>query len=108
MQKLHHDQGIPQEILERFWRIVDAFLSGFMINEVNMINALHDDEIRAPVDMPEWAERLKVPILTRRFMMELRLLSQAFAPLRHLTLASGIRLKTRWNRLAISARGEGQ
>lgn len=59
VQKLHHDQGIPQEILERFWRIVDAFLSGFMINEVNMINALHDDEIRVSVDAPEWAETVE-------------------------------------------------
>ncbi|WP_418949869.1 TetR/AcrR family transcriptional regulator [Slackia isoflavoniconvertens] len=98
VQKLHHDQGIPQEILERFWRIVDAFLSGFMINEVNMINALHDDEIRVPVDAPNGRRRLKVPIPTRRFMMESRLLSQVFVLLRHLTLASGIHLKNRRKR----------
>lgn len=59
VQKLHHDQGIPQEILEHFWRIIDAFLSGFVINEVNMINALHDDEIRVPADVPEWVETVE-------------------------------------------------
>ena len=59
VQKLHHDQGIPQEILEPFWRIIDAFLSGFVINEVNMINALHDDEIRVPADVPEWVETVE-------------------------------------------------
>ncbi len=59
VQKLHHDQGIPQEVLERFWRIIDAFLSGFVINEVHMINALHDDEIKIPADVPEWVETVE-------------------------------------------------
>ena len=59
VQKLHHDQGIPQEVLERFWRIIDAFLSGFVINEVHMINALHDDEIKIPADLPEWVETVE-------------------------------------------------
>lgn len=33
VQKLHHDQGIPEDILARAWRIVDAFLTGFIISE---------------------------------------------------------------------------
>lgn len=52
VQKLHHDQGIPEHILARAWRIVDAFLTGFTICECTT-NQHHD----APPedDAPDWA-----------------------------------------------------
>lgn len=34
IQRLHHEQGIPEEILMRGWRIIDAFLTGFIANEI--------------------------------------------------------------------------
>lgn len=33
VQKLHGDQNIPEDIFDRAWRIIDAFFSGFIINE---------------------------------------------------------------------------
>lgn len=52
IQRLHHAQHIPDEILQVMWRIIDAFLSGFIANEIaemEHVNALHGPE------KPEWA-----------------------------------------------------
>lgn len=37
VQRLHGNQNIPEEILRRAWRIIDAFLTGFIINEAREI-----------------------------------------------------------------------
>ena len=54
VQKLHLDQGIPGDILMRTWRIVDAFLSGFIVNEIREMeqSGVH----HSPADQPAWFE----------------------------------------------------
>lgn len=59
VQRLHSEQGIPSEILERFWRIIDAFLTGFVVNEANVLNALESTEGTVPEDLPEWAKAVE-------------------------------------------------
>lgn len=51
IQKLHHDQKIPEEILTVLWRIIDAFLTGFIINETA---ELEHTAPRPTADEPEW------------------------------------------------------
>lgn len=51
VQKLHRDQGIPEEILARMWRIIDAFLTGFSINE---LEELESSPPPLPSNEPEW------------------------------------------------------
>lgn len=36
---LHSAQGIPDEILQKLWRLLDAFLTGFLFNEIQEINS---------------------------------------------------------------------
>lgn len=51
IQNLHHNQGIPEEVLAVLWRIIDAFLTGFIINE----SAEFEYGIPRPTaDEPEW------------------------------------------------------
>lgn len=53
VQKLHREQGIPEDILKRAWRIIDAFLSGFIVNELQEL----EHAAPAPVDGgPDWIE----------------------------------------------------
>lgn len=52
IQKLHHDQGIPEDILARAWRIVDAFLTGFIISECT--SAEHHAMLPTS-EIPSWA-----------------------------------------------------
>lgn len=59
VQALHRAQGIPPDILERFWRIVDAFLTGFMINDIDELNAFMINEEKAPDDLPDWARTIE-------------------------------------------------
>lgn len=66
IQKLHRDQGIPPEVLERFWRIVDAFLTGFAVNETSEINSLGRKEAHSD-DLPEWAETIEGAYSDRAF-----------------------------------------
>ncbi|MGI6105980.1 MAG: TetR/AcrR family transcriptional regulator [Raoultibacter sp.] len=50
VQTLHGNQGIPEHILAPTWRIIDAFLTGFILNELTEINnAPHPSS-----DEPEW------------------------------------------------------
>lgn len=51
IQKLHREQGIPEDILVRTWRIVDAFLTGFEINELEEFDRTAPP---LPSDEPEW------------------------------------------------------
>ena len=55
IQKLHHDQGIPEDILSRAWRIIDAFLSGFNANECMEIEG-HEQRPSSPENRPPWFE----------------------------------------------------
>ncbi|MDO5042612.1 MAG: TetR/AcrR family transcriptional regulator [Slackia sp.] len=51
VQKLHREQGIPDHIFARAWRIIDAFLTGFIICECTADDhheTLPDDEV------PDW------------------------------------------------------
>ena len=50
---------IPSEILERFWRIIDAFLTGFVANEAEALNALENEGGTIPEDLPEWAKAVE-------------------------------------------------
>ncbi len=59
VQRLHREQGIPSEILERFWRIIDAFLTGFVANEAEALNALENEGGTIPEDLPEWAKTVE-------------------------------------------------
>ena len=54
VQKLHHDQGIPDDVLSRAWRIVDAFLTGFIANEIYEIE--RSDHHLSDGDRPAWFE----------------------------------------------------
>lgn len=51
VQKLHRNQNIPEEILARAWRIIDAFLTGFSINEMAELENTTPDSV--PDDL-EW------------------------------------------------------
>lgn len=52
VQKLHGNQGIPEEILQKAWRIIDAFLTGFTINEMS---EMRDTPPPPPSpEEPEW------------------------------------------------------
>ena len=53
IQKLHHDQGMPEDVLTRVWRIVDAFLTGFNANEGMQIEGHYDSD---PKNRPSWFE----------------------------------------------------
>ena len=53
IQKLHHDQGIPEDLLTRMWRIVDAFLAGFEVNEGMQIEEHYDSPLE---NRPSWFE----------------------------------------------------
>lgn len=53
IQKLHRDQGIPEDILTRAWRIVDAFLAGFEVNEGVQMEEHHDSPLE---NRPSWFE----------------------------------------------------
>ena len=53
VQRLHRDQGIPESILMRAWRIIDAFLTGFIANEIGEME--HGAEPPSP-DRPAWLE----------------------------------------------------
>ena len=44
-------------LLERFWRIIDAFLTGFVANEAEALNALENEGGTIPEDLPEWAKK---------------------------------------------------
>lgn len=48
---LHVNQGIPTATLDKIWRIVDAFLTGFMFNESIEMNQPRND---ARADVPVW------------------------------------------------------
>lgn len=50
VQSLHSSQNIPEEILSKTWRIIDAFLTGFIINEAEEPAAHHLQES----DTPAW------------------------------------------------------
>lgn len=51
IQKLHDDQGIPERILARAWRIIDAFLTGFIICECT--EDQHHETL-SENEVPEW------------------------------------------------------
>lgn len=53
IQRLHSEQGIPEEILMRGWRIIDAFLTGFIANE---IAEMEHASATIDSDAPTWAE----------------------------------------------------
>lgn len=53
VQLLHRDQGIPESILMRAWRIIDAFLTGFIANEIGEME--HGAEPPSPA-RPAWLE----------------------------------------------------
>lgn len=53
IQKLHDDQGIPDHVLARAWRIIDAFLTGFIICECT--EGRHR-ETMPENEMPEWID----------------------------------------------------
>lgn len=59
VQALHHRQGIPDDILERFWRIIDAFLTGFVINEATDFEVAHSGGSLQPKTLPEWANTVE-------------------------------------------------
>lgn len=48
VQSLHSGQNIPGEILSKTWRIIDAFLTGFVINEAEEPAEHHPQESDAP------------------------------------------------------------
>lgn len=52
VQQLHQNQGIPDHIFARAWRIIDAFLSGFIISECT--SAEHHATLPAG-EIPSWA-----------------------------------------------------
>lgn len=53
VQRLHRAQGIPEDVLMRAWRIIDAFLTGFISNELGEME--HADALPSP-DRPTWLE----------------------------------------------------
>ena len=54
VQRLHRDQGIPEDILMRAWRIIDAFLTGFIANEIGEME--HHADATEVSERPTWLE----------------------------------------------------
>lgn len=54
IQRLHRDQGIPEDVFRRAWRIVDAFLSGFIVNEIREMERVGHHLLTD--DQPAWFE----------------------------------------------------
>ncbi len=52
--KLHEDQGIPAPILRKAWRIIDAYLGGFILGE--MEDARQHIEVSHEEDNETWRE----------------------------------------------------
>ena len=59
VQALHRAQGIPADVLERFWRIIDAFLGGFVANEASELDVMRIEESFEPSTLPEWAKTVE-------------------------------------------------
>ena len=53
IQSLHHNQGIPDDVLVRAWRIIDAFLSGFNIKDGIEMEQHRETALE---DRPSWFE----------------------------------------------------
>lgn len=64
VQKLHRDQGIPEDILKRAWRIIDAFLSGFSVNELQELERASAVPANGG---PEWMETAAGAYSTQAF-----------------------------------------
>ncbi len=56
VQRLHTRQGIPADVLMRAWRIIDAFLTGFICNELNDIEFDISQRAISGDDAPTWIE----------------------------------------------------
>ncbi len=59
IQSLHSNQGIPEEILKKLWRIVDAYLTGFLLNELEELEELEAAAAKEDADLPAWAETVQ-------------------------------------------------
>ncbi len=59
IQALHRAQGIPDDILNRFWRIIDAFLGGFIADEAAEVESAHSGSAAMPETLPEWAKTVE-------------------------------------------------
>ena len=56
IQRLHANQGIPPEVLMHAWRVIDAFLGGFIIScGIELKGEYH----RPPADQPSWFETVE-------------------------------------------------
>lgn len=64
VQSLHGNQGIPEDILTRAWRIIDAFLSGFIVNEISEME--HADSLPA-ADKPAWLDTVEAAYSEQAF-----------------------------------------
>lgn len=64
VQTLHGNQGIPEDILTRAWRIIDAFLSGFIVNEIGEME--HADSLPA-TDEPAWIDTVEAAYSEQAF-----------------------------------------
>ena len=64
VQSLHGNQGIPEDILMRAWRIIDAFLSGFIANEIGEME--HADSL-LPADKPAWIDTVEAAYSEQAF-----------------------------------------
>lgn len=71
IQALHRGQGIPDDILQAFWRIIDAFLTGFEINEIDALEAaeaiLRGESGSASNERPDWAQTTEGAYTTQAF-----------------------------------------
>lgn len=52
--QLHTEQGIPEEILRKAWRIIDAFLGGFLQGE--MLDVHNEEQVDAASPRESWQE----------------------------------------------------
>lgn len=64
VQSLHGNQGIPEHILTRAWRIIDAFLSGFIVNEISEME--HADSLPS-ADKPAWIDTVEAAYSEQAF-----------------------------------------
>lgn len=71
IQALHQGQGIPEEVLQPFWRIIDAFLTGFEINEIDELEAaeavLRGETGVKTHERPDWAQTTEGAYTTKAF-----------------------------------------
>ncbi|NTU88368.1 MAG: TetR family transcriptional regulator [Actinobacteria bacterium] len=68
---LHASQNMPEHILERTWALIDAFLTGFLINEIGMVAA---QELPGDDSAEQWLKTARKAYTTDSFSSGIEIL----------------------------------